>query len=475
MAQKSLDNIPVPIHTGIKHALRIHDSRAKGRTGNQLTPWLVSAPGAGKTEMIRHFGQKMGLTVKAFEPGLERPEKFGGIPDIFRIRKDEKFVLEDFGFSMSEILAEVSRKSSPNYKEPTQKKKPIDGALRPLDDYSLQELSTMATKTLKAEEIHRRNDHSGELVTEWSVPELIHTLRRASENNPRGVICLLDDWHLADESIQAIGFELFTHYSLNGHAVPNNVSFILAGNDSSMAGAKLQFSAVRNRSCLYHCVPDLDFWLTSFAILKGVHETVCGFFSDINNKGFFHTEESTTEQFASPRSWTQGVSANLIDLERLQVEKGRTLDDIDSRELTAIVQGCVDKKSAKTFMEFFIYYRKIDFTSLFEKGIVKIPTKPMHRFAYATAISNEIYRICATDPKNKYAVKYYAKAIEQMVDENKELAIKGLYQICQKQEDKELGLPSGSDILKVMAETGGIPLKLLQRLPKVTEVMKRGR
>ena len=206
-------------------------------------PYLVGPPGIGKTKMLSQTINDMGFGFLAFTPGLERLEKFGGIPDM--------------------VYMDVAYKSK-------------DGG-----------------EEKKKQEIH----------TKWSVPEMISRARVASSKYEK-VFILLDDWHLAPAAIQAIGFELFTHKALSGAKVPDNVYFILAGNESSAAGAKTQLSAIINRCTVLYCKPDLEYWIKNYALPNGLHESGISFFSIAQNAEIFNEAEQTTGQFATPRSWT---------------------------------------------------------------------------------------------------------------------------------------------------------------------------
>lgn len=392
------------IQDAIQFALTSHHCRMEGH--NPAVCWIVSPPGVGKTEMLTYFAKKLGYGLVPSEPGLERIEKFGGIPDL-------------------NIVDTIEGKK--------------------------------------------------ELVTEWSVPEIINIIRRESEKYQKGVIWFLDDFHLCDEERQSLGFEIFTHRKLNGKSIPDNVTFILAGNDSSAAGCKVTLSAIRNRCTVIYAIPDVEYWLLKYAIPNNVHETVSGFFSDINNSVWFQTPESTIEQFASPRSWVQGVSANLNYLEKTgelknldKLGKNRTSDKV-----RAFVEGSVGREAGGKFMEYLLYYRHINLNELFDKGVVNIPKEPIKKFAYSIAISNELYRRKSKNPNDATSGKYFSKVLGVFVKENKELATKCLFHVVQKLENKKLGMVSGANIIIKMAEKNEIPSEVLEKLPEITQIMKR--
>lgn len=439
MAQKDQSRTELPLQESIYHAVRSHQMRMNGEHKPGVV-WIVSPPGAGKTEMIGQVAAQEGIGFLAYEPGLERPEKFGGIPE-----------LQQYSIPGKSSYIKVA---SPVY-----------------DDKGKQIMLDKDTPEMKEHFI----PVGQELRTEWSVPQLICEIRELSRKcKNKGVMVLFDDWHLCTEDIQAIGFELFTHYSLNGHKVPNNVTFVLAGNDSTAAGARLQFSAVRNRCTVLHSYPDPEYWLHQYAIPNNIHNTLLGFFSDPSNYGYLHEEESTTEQFGSPRSWTF-ISHHFNNLEEI---KG-SLSKVKDKTLRAIIEGCVSKKAAQEFMMYHKVYSKIDVSKLFDQGKVEIPNDPMERFAYGAAVAHELYkRKCKdnqskTKKKSKYT-EHFSKAIRSLLKSNPEIAMKALIQVAMRVSDDKNKLPSGIGILTEMAGNGEIDSDILQKLPDVTSVMNVG-
>ena len=91
-----------------------------------------------------------------------------------------------------------------------------------------------------------KQNSKGEFYTVWAKPQIIEELEiLAVDGKP--TVCFFDDWHRTNAAIQSLGFSLFDQHILKGFKLPQNVVFIIAGNDSVSAGAREQLSAVLNR------------------------------------------------------------------------------------------------------------------------------------------------------------------------------------------------------------------------------------
>jgi hypothetical protein len=319
-----------------------------------------------------------------------------------------------------------------------------------------------------------------ELITRWSVPQIIEEARQLAKEKEH-VIVLFDDWHLCPSNIQQIGFELFTHQSLNGHKVPNNVSFVLAGNEKSAAGAKIQLSAIRNRALTVYVKSDVDHWIENYAIPNNIHPACLGFFSVRENHSVFHEEEQTAHQFASPRSWT-----NLFDnLSCLEMMPGFNMDD-NHHILRALFQGAVGPTAGLKFDEYYTFYSKIPVNKIYETGKFSIPDKAIERYAFTYAISVAFYdklldtHIQYSKKKDKAVEalmqKYkttYAKIIEEMTVINKELVVKSMFYIGSKKENQQHKMPKGLDIITNMMSEGHLSMDVIRSLSKSSDFLRK--
>lgn len=308
----------ISLHKAIEFALLQPKMRKEGIETN--VPYIVSAPGAGKTRMLEAALKRKGWGYLVYTPGLERVEKFGGIPDFYYPDENDKTNLN----------------------------------------------------------------------TVWSKPEMICQIdSMAKTNNYEHIVVLFDDWHLCASNIQQIGFELFTHYSLNSHKVPKNVSFVLAGNEKSAAGAKVQMSAIRNRCTMLFAEPDVTYWIQNFAIPNKIHNAGISFFNYNEYQKHFHEDESTSKQWASPRSWTSAFN-KLSYVERLK-ENGEL--NYDQSQLIAMLEGDIGPEATSAFMSYYTIYININAKQIFQTGKFKIPEKSLMRYAFASAISDEFYDV----------------------------------------------------------------------------------
>ena len=139
------------LHEAIELALEAPRMMEKGLLHS--IPYVVGPPGGGKSMMIKELAIKKGFGVLCYEPGLERIEKFGGIPDLIKKeipkpRKSEFFTLNRINQILGTNFIFRSKVKLTN----EQKER--------LDDY-----------------YKNYPDKSTELRTAWSLPELIWQIR----------------------------------------------------------------------------------------------------------------------------------------------------------------------------------------------------------------------------------------------------------------------------------------------------------
>lgn len=318
-----------------------------------------------------------------------------------------------------------------------------------------------------------KKENNEELRTIWSIPQMISEINDASETHPF-VVVLLDDWHLCIDELQQIGFELFTYYSLNGHKVNNNVIFTLAGNETSAAGAKVQLSAIRNRSTMIYTQPDIDFWLDNFAMPHRLHPSGVSFFKNKSNSMYFQEEESTSDQFGSPRSWSSAF--RLIE----QTEKDPHFNK--SKSLTsviyAIMQGSVSRAAAEKFMIHYEIFKKIDIEKIFKHGIVEVPTDNVDRFCFCSAVNNQYYNLfCMSKKKSAEAEraafsKIYGDCISKLESDYPELSIMMVRDIGKIVENKnDNATVAGSEILRYLIQTKHLPDSTIARLVDISKLL----
>jgi len=374
--------------------------------------YLIDKPGAGKTKTIAYEVARRGWGLCPYSPALERLEKFGGIPDLFW--HDTK------------------------------------------------------------EEQEHTSDTKKELRTIWSIPQMISEINDMAKVYPY-VVVLFDDWHLCDEDLQKIGFELFTYYKLNNNPVGKNVVFVLAGNESSAAGAKTQLSAIKNRSTLIYCRADVSYWLKNFAAPNSIHPLGISFFRNPLNHDIFQEAESAVDQFGSPRSWTSML--NLIQFLEKHHDRYDEEDDGESvlprRFIQAIVQGSVSRRAYERFMLHYDIYSHVDLVELFDRGIIKIPADNVECFCYSTAATYEFYsRWVRGDKKERdQCSKVYAKMISELKKKNEEMTANTCMTLGNIPENAETGYPAGMLVLADQIRSKYISQELVLEIKDITKLL----
>ncbi len=317
--------------------------------------------------------------------------------------------------------------------------------------------------------------HEGELRTVWSVPQMISEINDAANKFPF-VVVLFDDWHLCDEDLQRIGFEVFTYYKLNNNPVAQNVIFMLAGNESSAAGAKIQMSAIRNRTTILHCKADVKQWLSDFAIPSGINPLGISFFSNPINFDIFQEDESTIDQFGSPRSWTSLFNIiNFIEQDKSLWTKDINGDfELPRSFIYAVVQGSVSRSAAERFMMHYDIYKEVNMEKFFEEEVIEIPKDPVGRYCYTTAITYEFYSRYVQEKdaeKQKSIGELFIKFINLLKNTHKELAMTSLVNLGHIPENTQHNYQSGIMLLGELVRDKTIDSKLLDELKSITRIL----
>lgn len=373
--------------------------------------YIVDKPGAGKTMCIAEEVLKRGWGFCPYSPALERLEKFGGIPDLYwHNTQSEQNVQED-----------------------------------------------------------------KELRTIWSVPQMITEINDKAKEFPF-VVVLFDDWHLCDEDLQRIGFEVFTYYKLNNNPIAKNVIFILAGNESSAAGAKVQMSAIRNRTTILYSKADVKYWVNNFAVKNNIHPVGISFFNNPMNYDLLQEQESPNEQFGSPRSWTSLF--NMISF--LEENKDFWVDDEDYNKviprnyIQAITQGSISRAATERFMLHYDIYKDIDMKAFFDKEEINIPTDPVARYCYVTAITYEFYsRVVQQKVENKKLklMDLYVKLNKELRKSYRELASTTLVNLGNIPENVEYEFSSGIVIIGEMVRSKRLSMNDVEEIRNITKIL----
>ncbi|MCM1532941.1 MAG: ATP-binding protein [Ruminococcus flavefaciens] len=226
----------------------------------------------------------------------------------------------------------------------------------------------------------------------WSKPQIVSDIERLAAEAP--TVIFFDDWHRTPSVIQNLAFESFTDYTLKGFPFPQNVAFILAGNDSVAAGARDQLSAVMNRVSKKYVKTDYEQWKKAFGY-ESVHPFVLGFLDAEMNRKFFHMEESMYEPWASPRSWSY-LSKKIQLMEKKETNNGKNaldpvkkLDSADKELLLAEYASYVGRQAATELLKYYLFYRNVRVQEIFETGKYNIPDNMVEKYIFVSLVSNQ--------------------------------------------------------------------------------------
>lgn len=335
------DKFYTPLHTAVASAFMDLEEIISGNRDISV-PFIVGAPGGGKTSIIREECKKRGWNLYARNTGMMVNEELSGIPEI------------------------IQEKDSSGRDYPS---------------------------------------------CRWSKPQLVSDVENLAKSAP--TVVFFDDWHRTNSVIQSLAFETFTDYSLKGFKLPNNVAFILAGNDSVAAGARDQLSAVMNRVSKKYVKTDYNQWKTSFGY-EHAHPFILGFLDVDMNRKFFHMEESMYEPWASPRSWSY-LSKKIQLIEKHNLEQ-------DEMTRMAEYASYVGRPAAVELLKYYMFYKNIDVKAIFKTGKFEIPFSIVERYIFSSLVNN--YYITLWDQgestREKYS-KIYLDILDKIYSEQKEL------------------------------------------------------
>lgn len=295
--------------------------------------------------------------------------------------------------------------------------------------------------------------------TVWTLPELLTKLNELAKDG-KPTVFFLDDFHLCSPAHMSLGFEMFTEKKLRGFDIPQNVGFVLAGNESTKAGAKTMFSAIINRCALFPVKSDFNYWKENFALKSGeetmdktqniiikdldmskvmdniksngtVSSKILSFLSNEKYQKYFHEEEMTNSPWASPRSWTR-LSNLLSALTTIQ-------GSLSLGELLYVAGSHVSSSAASDYAQYDQFYAKLELDKVFDKKkAIKIPKNMSDRYIYIMAASaefinklNEIDKITESkrDDARDACINTISEILIQMAEVSKELSVAGLKEI----------------------------------------------
>lgn len=206
----------------------------------------------------------------------------------------------------------------------------------------------------------------------WTKPEIFNfsNLDYKPKNYKEGesvTILLIDDFHLADRTIQKYLFQLLTYKSINSYKLPKNTAIILAGNrNTDKALANVIPAPVMNRLAVFEVTAEATDWLKNFAFKHGIRSDITSF---IYTKGDVFLSQTPIESipWASPRSWTF-LSEQMNSYEK-------NIGPLSIDKLKAIATGLIGSEYAMEFIAYRELFSKWNFDELCKEKMSTLKTK----------------------------------------------------------------------------------------------------
>lgn len=292
-------------------------------------------------------------------------------------------------------------------------------ALRAVETISgLPEFDTITLTNAKGKEITKRG-------TTWTMPDILTQAYRILEKKkPKVLVWLLDDMHRASPEHQSYGYEMFSERTLEGHKIPKEIRFILAGNDSAKAGAKPLFSAVINRCAVFPVRLDFEDWKVQYALPNGINPKIIAFLTNPKNARFFQEEEEIGVPWASARSWSKfSTLLNLIE------SSNRT----SPSEIMYYAATHLGETAAKEFGGQYSLFAKVDAAKLFTKNaVIKVPKDMSGQYIFLLAVVSEFFNQWGNEKKESVKEKHLktlATIIIEVAKIASEVGVTGLKEI----------------------------------------------
>ena len=210
------------------------------------------------------------------------------------------------------------------------------------------------------------------------MPEILGLANTAAQSKP--TILLLDDFHLANQSVQPYFFKLLLQRQLGDFQLDPNVAIVLTINDSIEASFSGFNSALRNRIAILPLEFNFDYWFTSFG--RHIDYRVSSFLK-AKSHYTIETESTGIEGYASARAWTSVAS-----------ELAQHTPDFILSHASTIAGMQVSREAANAFHKHVQFINSIDFEKLVaNRTIVDISRKDLiEQFTYQY-IANFIHTI----------------------------------------------------------------------------------
>ena len=174
---------------------------------------------------------------------------------------------------------------------------------------------------------------------EWAPPADLPTEEFASDFNK--VVLFLDELNSAPPSVQAAAYQLVLNRRIGQYVLPDNVVMIAAGNRETDRGVTYRMPApLANRFRHINLGVDFSEW-QQWAINHDIHPDVLGYLSYSKQDLFDFDPKTSSQAFATPRSWESVSSMLYID----------GFNDAENFEQKAEIAGAVGEGMAGKFIE----------------------------------------------------------------------------------------------------------------------------
>ena len=174
---------------------------------------------------------------------------------------------------------------------------------------------------------------------EWAPPADLPTQELADKFDT--IIVFLDELNSAPPSVQAAAYQLVLNGRVGQYKLPSNVRIVAAGNRETDRGVTYRMPApLANRFRHLNMTVDFGDWLT-WALKNEVHQDVVGYLSYAKQDLFDFDPKTSSQAFATPRSWNVVSGMLAID----------GFDSADIYEQKAEIAGAVGEGMAAKFIE----------------------------------------------------------------------------------------------------------------------------
>lgn len=182
-----------------------------------------------------------------------------------------------------------------------------------------------------------RNPETNQM--EWSPPSDLPSQDLAASYD--NVVLFLDELNSAPPSVQAAAYQLVLNRRIGQYILPDNVKIVAAGNRETDRGVTYRMPApLANRFRHVNMEVNFEDW-SQWAMKNTVHPDVIGYLSFSKGDLFDFDPKSSSQSFATPRSWTFVSEMLAAD----------GFDSADGFEQKAEIAGAIGEGMAIKFVE----------------------------------------------------------------------------------------------------------------------------